>query len=248
MEIDTTNQQTASPVQNTPPELIVNSSISNQKGFVPMVISVVFLLIVVAGGAYYLGIQNGKSSVNQQSRNTVNPTTSLPSPTSALNVDYKTHTNQKMGLTIKYPERLYVKDFGTFVAFTSEPYPDTEGPRPSDMIEITLEGSYMSTQFDALYKADIGDDVPEAHNAVDVKITKLKNLKFGKYDAVEYILDGTIPPKSGLGRGPVGYGHYVLIKKSDQELINLHNISMDVAKTQSRDPIFNEMVGSLVLK
>ncbi|MBI2329825.1 hypothetical protein HYU94_00335 [Candidatus Daviesbacteria bacterium] len=253
--MDTTKKQVI-PDQPTSKKSVNDSSIQNQKGFTLIILGVIVLLIVVAGGAYYFGMQNGKSSVTSQPQITTNPTaapststtTTQPSPTSIPDSNLKMYTNQKMGFTIKYPSSLYVKEFETSVVFTSEPYPTTEGPGPIDLIEISLKGSYMASQFDALFKANVGDDVPEAHNAVDVKITKLKNLKFGKYDAVEYIRDGITPPKSGLGRGPIGYEHNVLIKKNNQEFIDLLNDSMEVAKTQSRDPVFNEMVSSFVLK
>jgi len=83
---------------------------------------------------------------------------------------------------------------------------------------------------------------------IDFYVGDIRNFSFGKYDAVEYIRDGITPPKSGLGRGSIGYEHNVLVKKNNQEFIDLLNDSMEVAKTQSRDPIFNEMVSSFVLK
>lgn len=80
MELDTTNQQATTPAQNNAPEPIVNSSIPNQKGFVPIIIGVLILLIVVAGGAYYLGTKKTNNpSVLQPS---IAPTTTQATPTS----------------------------------------------------------------------------------------------------------------------------------------------------------------------
>lgn len=232
-----------------------SNPISNQRGNFLFIIGIVALVLVVGAGAYYLGKKQMQPIPQTPQQTTpvptvqVSPTSVLPTPqSSSTTLNWKTYSNQKWNLSIKYPQNLYVKEFEFGTSFTFEPYPTGEGPGPLNLIEISLKGNYVTQAFNALFKASQGDDVPEAHNAVDVKVTKLKNLKLGNYDAVEYIRDGLTPPKSGLGRGPIGYEHHVLIKKSDKDYIDLINQTMEVGKTKQRDPIFNEMVSSLSLQ
>ena len=225
----------------------------NQRGNLLLVLGIVVLVFVVGAGAYYFGTKQTQIISQPQQSTPVTTTqplpTSLPtnSPSSSTTANWKIYSNQKWGLSIKYPQNLYVKEFEFCTSFTFEPYPAGEGLGPLDLIKISLKCSYIAQVYSALYKANQGDDVSEAHNAVDVKVTKLRNLKFGNYDAVEYIRDGLTLPRSGLGRGPIGYEHHVLIKKSDQEFIDLINQTMEVEKTKQRDPIFNYMASSLIL-
>lgn len=71
------------PVQpQSPQELPAN----NQKGFLPIILGVIVLLVIVAGGAYYLGTQQNKptsQAIQQTTPNTNTPTTAFtqPSPT-----------------------------------------------------------------------------------------------------------------------------------------------------------------------
>lgn len=78
------------PNSNTPanPNSAPNS-ITNRKGFVPIIIGVILLILIVGGGAYYLGKQSSTNSQLQnqkQSQSNINPplTTSQPSPTDLL--------------------------------------------------------------------------------------------------------------------------------------------------------------------
>ncbi|MBI2641479.1 hypothetical protein HYW87_02685 [Candidatus Roizmanbacteria bacterium] len=158
---------------------------------------------------------------------------------------WKTYSNENLGLTIKYPESLFLKESGQDVLFAFETLPTGDAPYPLDLILLAY-GNW--TEFDALFKAQQGEDVKEAHHAVDVKVEKIQNLTIAKFDAVEYIRDGTIPPTTGLGRGPIGYEHHYLIKKNDKEYINFINLGMDRQKTQQRDSLFRVMLSSLIIK
>lgn len=63
MEINNQNQpidSTKIPVQSPPIFNLVN----NQRGFFPIILGVLVLLIVVGGGAYYLGVQKSSVSLN----------------------------------------------------------------------------------------------------------------------------------------------------------------------------------------
>jgi hypothetical protein len=217
---------------------------------------VILLLILVAGGAYYLGKMQQKPEQVIHATNSpvataydmviatpLSTTEPQESPTAALN--WKTYTNNKSGFSIKYPTTLSLTDSEFTTWFTFEPYPSGE-VQPLETITI----SYMKelAAFKPLFDAKAGDDVIAAHNAIDVKVTKIKNLKLGSYDAVEYIRDGITTPKSGLGRGPIGYEHNFVVKKGNTEFIRFTNTTMDVEKTKQRDAIFNEMMTTLEFK
>lgn len=239
--MDEVNQPITPQVPQTPDQMNSSLEDSNHSKIIPIII-VIIILILVGAGSYILGTKN-----SQPATENIIQTTPIPSPipTTDPTSNWKTYTNTKYGYSIKYPSDLFVKDFETATSFTSEPYPTGEGPGPLDLIEIASKGNYVNNTFNALFKANQGEDVLEAHSAIDVQVTKLRNTKFGTYDAVEYIRDGLTPPKSDLGRGPIGYEHHVLIKKNDQEFIDLINQSMNVEKTKQRDLIFNEMVSTL---
>lgn len=76
-----------------------------EKGFsLPLLLAVFVILIVVAGGAYYLGTTKNRLQ-------TQNPAvTSVPSPTQDETVNWKTYTNTIAGYKIKYPPFLNVTE------------------------------------------------------------------------------------------------------------------------------------------
>lgn len=209
---------------------------NNQKGLTPIHIAILIGVVLFSYLAY-------SSKINLPQKQTSQSPTTVSDETA----DWKTYTNTKYGYSVMYPQELYLTEFDTGVTFTSESYPP-DNPGPLDMIQITTKADYVSSEFNALFKASSGEDVPEAHHAVDVKVTKIKNLKFGNYNAVEFILDGTIPSASGLGRGPIGYEHKILIKKNDQEFIQLLNNSMSEGKTKAQDKTFDQILSTFKFK
>lgn len=162
------------------------------------------------------------------------------------NTNWKMYTSEKLGLSVKYPENFYLNEIGTSTFFSEVPFPTGEGPTLPDNILISLQSE--SVAFTPLFNADQGEDVIQAHNAVDVKVEKIRNLKISNHDAVEYVRNGLISPTTGLGRGPIGYEHHYLIKKNEKEFIDVVNDSMQEEKAKQRDTIFSEMVSSLTLK
>lgn len=85
MEIDNSNQPvnpSKIPVQSQS----VSTPVNNQKGFSPIVLGILVLLIVVAGGAYYLGTQKNQSAINNTEQNSRTSTTIVsPSPIANTN-------------------------------------------------------------------------------------------------------------------------------------------------------------------
>lgn len=83
-----------------------------RRGFVaPVVLVGILLLLVVIGGAYYLGKLS--SSVPLPS-----PVVTPPSPTSNPAVAWKTYTNNVFGLSFKYPGNIFV--------YQGSPQPDAQ--------------------------------------------------------------------------------------------------------------------------
>lgn len=222
-----------------------------QTGFLLPIIGVILLVALVGAGAYYLGVKKNQTETLSQKPTSMpiaTPTTyQAISPDETTN--WKNYNNPKLNITVKYPSDLFVEESETYAVFSFEPYPTGDFQRVPDNIQISLKGNYISGPFNALFKANQGEDVPEAHNAVDVKVTKIKNLKLGEFEAVEYIRDGlTLQGNSGLGRGLIGYEHHLLIKKNNQEFIDFINQNMEVEKTKQRDVIFNKMISSLSIR
>ena len=57
--------RTQTPIEH-PQNLPTKVNILNQKGFFPIIIGVIILLLVVAVGAYYLGMQRKNSATTEQ--------------------------------------------------------------------------------------------------------------------------------------------------------------------------------------
>jgi hypothetical protein len=164
MDLDTTNQQTTPLPQNVPPETIVNSPISNQRGFVPVILGVVILLTVVAGGAYYLGTKSTRLSESQSTQITQNPTTAPvvnntndSTPTMAPTVNefsnWKTYTNTAFKYTLKYPVDWQIGVKGNADPNTF-PSPFFSSPCTYDRGDLCTQMNVQTTDMDALKKND----------------------------------------------------------------------------------------------
>ncbi|MCL5784406.1 MAG: hypothetical protein M1142_03575 [Patescibacteria group bacterium] len=79
-------------IKEIPKAKIDNSPVTNQKGFIPLIVGVVIFLIVIAGGAYYLGTQKNQES--SQVKQTIyspqiSPTTLPKDSTSSTYIKYQ---------------------------------------------------------------------------------------------------------------------------------------------------------------
>lgn len=108
MEI--TNQQMA-PAQKIPQDSVTNSTVSNQKGFIPLILGVIILLIIVAGGAYYLWSKNtnltSKPQVQQPATYSITPT-SNPITSQKPPIAQSSITNELNGFPV-YPSAIFTK-------------------------------------------------------------------------------------------------------------------------------------------
>lgn len=211
-------------------------------------------LVIVAGSVFF-GIQIGKSQISNQQPVTVQPTIT-PSqtlvnptalPTTNPTTDWKTYTNQKLSFTVKYPSNLYFKEIDPNygIALTFEPYPDPLVPGSYfDSIGIYSD-NYASYGYNILQQAVDGKSMTgyDLHQACGVTVTKLKNIKFGTFEGVEYIFDGSNPP-SDCGRDLIGYEHTILIRKNDSMFIKLVNGSMESGNTRQHDIVFDQILST----
>lgn len=109
MEENNPNQSINSYETSIPPQPVSNL-IKNKKGFFPIILGVLVLLVIVGGGAYYLGTQN--KSTKQSTINTPSPTistqqnnvaTSPAYSNGSVSTNWKTYKNTKYGYTVRYP-------------------------------------------------------------------------------------------------------------------------------------------------
>ena len=157
MDLDTTNQQVTTPSQNTSPEPVVNTPGPNQKRFIPAIVGVMFLLIVVAGGAYYLGTKNNYPLIKNQSeqaervvrptqtptvtKNEVNPTKN-GAGTEIISLDRKTskYINHDLGFSIKYPS------YNQTPSTCAERQTDKNGTVPLKVYEVPNQNSFFISE------------------------------------------------------------------------------------------------------
>lgn len=153
--------------------------------------------------------------------------------------------SEEIGISLEYPEYLYVREYPNDIEFAYEPFTDSM-PGPHERFEFVVDD--YTRFFESLSSAEPGQEVPEAANAVDTKVFKISNIKIGQYDAVEYIRDGINYKESELGRGYIGYEHKVLINLNNNKYLMITNTTETKQKTETRDVTFNRIIESLKFK
>lgn len=117
MDVNESNQP-ANPVEASAQS--IQDPVNNQRGNFPIILGVLVLLIVVGGGAYYLGTQHSTIAPQTQNtnaqpttspqNNTVSNPTDVPmvtqSPQTDNTADWNTYNSTKLGFTIKYPKKV----------------------------------------------------------------------------------------------------------------------------------------------
>lgn len=156
MEVNSPNQ----PETSTQPHP-VQTPVINQKGFFPIILGVLVLLLVVGGGAYYLGTQN--KSTKQSSVNTPSLTistqqnnvdTSPASSNASIPTNWKTYNNTKYSYSVSFPSALEAtnSERGTIVnAENSDSvmfdYPNPDFGIPPYYISVTSESQGSTGNF-----------------------------------------------------------------------------------------------------
>lgn len=151
MSVNESNQPVNPSEIPTPP---IQHTVSNERGNFLIILGTLVLLVVVGGGAYYLGTQRGSSNqVNQntQQSNPVIPVTSEPSPSSndqPINSDWKTFITSGInsGLTLKYPSN-WVTPEGTFISEKTFVAGEQDRSKVYNIIEIQKYSTQLYTGY-----------------------------------------------------------------------------------------------------
>lgn len=104
MEIANINKQSLEQPQpvGQPPQ----SHFKNKKGFYPIILGVIFLVLIIGGGAYYLGTKNNKPTEQTSNNRTISSPTSVPTQstqTSKQSDCLKAYKNDEQGFSFMYP-------------------------------------------------------------------------------------------------------------------------------------------------
>lgn len=167
MENENLNQPTNNPVTTPvqPQPQSVSTSITNHKGFLPLVFGILVLLVAVAGGAYYLGTKNSQITPQSNIQPTTmpqneigaNPTVSPTSGSSQADKTANWNTYADATYTFKYPKDWTVKPGSkeTEEYFQGD-YVEIIAPSPTVSIQISPSqppygfGGPMETKFESI--------------------------------------------------------------------------------------------------
>jgi hypothetical protein len=241
-------------MENTVPSEVPNVNLPPQdlppiKSSSPLPIIILSLFMIICMSAIgYLFWQNQQllNRLTQVSDKGQNPVIqNIPTATDTM-ANWQNYTNPKLGISIKYPGNLFFSDTDNYITLAFVPIPtlgDGQGA-PYDAMNIYSDSNQIF-RFNILKQMQAGETKTgiEMHDAGGEVFTKIKNLQFGTYDAVEYIQDG-VTQSEGSNRGYIPYAHRILIRKNDNDFISLVNQSEIPDKVREHDVVFNQIVSA----
>lgn len=192
MEENNPNQP-ANPAENSVQTQITPNQVHNQRGFFPIVLGILVLLIVVGGGAYYLGTQNGRTTSQGQNnpQSTINPENTVAIPTSTPTdtqttsdtetVNWKTYADTRNNFSIKYPsgwtEKGPVADNDTTLVYLHADESFGEGPEPIQYYvwiysDSKLPSAKLTKESLGAYTIYKTDELPSRSGALTAFITQ----------------------------------------------------------------------------
>lgn len=192
--------------------------VSNSRSNLPIILGVLALLLLVGGGAYFLGAQNNKTSIqitNPQNSAVINPT-NIPAATQAPQTNgtdtWKTYTSSKASYSFKYPTEwplvnvpisqgctVCIED----IEFTSK-YDPNSGDGTVAVILVFKEANIKTL-----------DDYVTIRVKGDSSKVNLQYTTVGGEKAVSYKLSGGIPPLPVIEYAVVKNGFYYIIRLVD---------------------------------
>ena len=202
------------------------------RGFIPIPILLVLTVVFVS---FFV-----VPKITSQNNQVTNPSVTI-SPTPDPFGNWKTYKNTKQSFTIRYPRDLYIKEHVTdAVDFISDPNVKEATPAAIKVRYSSASDAADLKEFEKIAKLEPNQEIREP---LDVKsiITKIRNLKVGDYDAVEYVVNRNFTALEGP---KTEYRHVYEVKK-DNTILEF--ISTDEIKEahQRLDPIFGQMVSSI---
>lgn len=239
-----TNNPIETPVQQQPQPMA--SLLMSQRGFFPLIFGVLVLLVVIAGGAYYLGTQNNRSDSqlqntnNQPTTNSQNETVTNPAvvpstanPQFSETTNWKTYTSTKANYSFKYPTEWSLINVppsqGCDVCVEQIDFTPKYNPNSGDAT-ISVILIFREDRIKTL------DDYVNIHVKGDSSIVNLKYTTIGGEKAVSYTLSGGIPPLPVI--------EYVVVKNGMYYIIRLDD-SIETNKDKEQNlALFNEMLST----
>jgi hypothetical protein len=225
MEIND-DKKSVNPVETS--TLPVPQPINNQRRNFLIILSVLFLLIVVGIGAYYLGTQDNRQITSIQ--NTPIPTNAVSNtPTQAQEAELKTFTSTPLRFTVKYPSEWITIEQTDEVYFS--PKRDTAN-KDGGLVMVRVENVKEDMTLDSYIDNNI------CHAGTDCNLAK---------DAESITVSG-IPGKKFLSPGPVPSNTVVVMEGNKVYILRLalDKSFEEMYTTSEKEKIFNRMVSSFI--
>lgn len=209
-----------------------------QKGQTPILIIVgILVVVVIAGGAYYLGrTTNPKPSptpvvTSQSPQPTPNAS---PTPTDAgETANWITYTNIKANYSFKYPTdwtQLYISFSGCSECIDGLDLSSSQKPNPPDSSIVIIQ-VWKEDRIKTL------DDYVNIHVKGDASKINLQYTTLGGEKAVSYKLSGGIPPLPIIEYAAVKNGYQYILRIEDSKETNKNR--------EKNIRIFNQILSTL---
>ncbi len=225
MEINNDNKS-VNPVETS--TLPVPQPRNNQRRNFLIILSVLFLLIVVGVGAYYLGTQNNRQITSTQ--NAPIPTNAVSStPTQAQEAELKTFTSTPLRFTIKYPSEWITIEQTDAVYFSPK---GDNANMDWGLVMVSVENVKEDMTLDNYIDNNVCDTGTDCNLAKDA----------------ESITVSGIPGKKFLSPGPVPSDTVVVMKGDKMYILRLalDKSFEEIYTTSEKEKIFNRMVSSFI--
>lgn len=192
-----------------PTEIITQPTsnlINNQRGNILIILGVLFLLLIVGGGAYYLGTQRNKlsSQPNMQIENTsistsaptiTQPTITNSTQTPTASTNWEAYTSQEFGYSISFPREFEATNNGKN-SISLAKKSDEPGRGPLNFIYLGVIPKGFQSGGGDIYNFN----TKEFNVLINMKVGEIKSLREGFNDpGLEKAFSYTRLPDTKLG-------------------------------------------------
>lgn len=153
---------------------------------------------------------------------------------------WKTYKNSTYGFTLRFPRNWYVKEYRDYAAHFYDTDPSEATPGAIKVKFLKSQENVDTAEFEKIAKINPGQEIREP---LDVKstITKIRNLKIGDYEAVEYGINRNFTAPEGPR---TEYRHIYEINK-DNTILEFISTAETKEAQQIFDPLFGQMISSI---